>query len=114
MATEFPISELISLAEAVGIIGMLFVIFYFSKKEMRNLSIDIETKILNDLDEKIHAMGEMLIHRPELVKMLNKNHTSHRQGLCSHTISCTCVLTHFTCASEMCLAIMNGLDGCNG
>jgi hypothetical protein len=81
MATEFPISELISLAEAVGIIGTLFVIFYFSKKEMRNLSIDIETKILNDLDEKIHAMGEMLIHRPELVKMLNKNQTESSPGL---------------------------------
>ena len=40
---------------------------------MRNLSVDIETKVLNDLDEKIHGMAEMLVHRPELVKLLNKN-----------------------------------------
>jgi hypothetical protein len=73
MAAEVPVSELISLAEAIGIIATLFVIFYFSRKEMRNLSVDIETKVLNDLDEKIHAMGEMMVHRPDLVKVLNKN-----------------------------------------
>jgi hypothetical protein len=70
---ELPVSELISLAEALGIIGTLFVIFFFSRKEMRNLSVDIETKVLNDLDEKIHGMAEMLVHRPELVKLLSKN-----------------------------------------
>ena len=70
---ELPVSELISLAEALGIIGTLFVIFFFSRKEMRNLSVDIETKVLNDLDEKIHGMAETLVQRPELVKLLNKN-----------------------------------------
>jgi hypothetical protein len=40
---------------------------------MRNLSVDIETKVLNDLDEKIHGMAEMMVHRPELIKLLNKN-----------------------------------------
>jgi hypothetical protein len=39
---------------------------------MRNVSIDIETKVLNDLDEKIHAMGEMMVHKPELIKLINK------------------------------------------
>ena len=51
-ATEVPVAELISLAEAVGIIATLFVIFYFSRREMKSVSIDIETKVLNDLDEK--------------------------------------------------------------
>jgi hypothetical protein len=53
---ELPVSELISLAEALGIIGTLFVIFFFFRKEMRSLSIHIETKVLNDLDEKIHVL----------------------------------------------------------
>jgi hypothetical protein len=52
---ELPVSELISL-EALGIIGTLFVIFFFFRKEMRSLSIHIETKVLNDLDEKIHVL----------------------------------------------------------
>jgi hypothetical protein len=53
---KLPVSELISLAEALGIIGTLFVIFFFFRKEMRSLSIHIETKVLNDLDEKIHVL----------------------------------------------------------
>jgi hypothetical protein len=76
---ELRVSELISLAEALGIIGTLFVIFFFSRKEMRNLSVDIETKVLNDLDEKIHGMAEMMVHRPELVKLLNKNQSVENQ-----------------------------------
>ena len=80
-ATEFPFSELISLAEAVGIIATLFVIFYFLRREMRDVSIDIETKVLNDLDEKIHAMGEMTVHKPELIKLINKNQTNQSPEL---------------------------------
>lgn len=72
-------TELISLAEALGIIGTLFVIFFFSRKEMRNLSVDIETKVLNDLDEKIHGMADMLVGRPELIKILDKNQSSGNQ-----------------------------------
>ena len=73
---ELPISELINLAGAIGIIATLFVIFYFSRKEMKSIAVDIETSVLNDLDEKIHAMSEMLVHRPELVKVLDKNQSS--------------------------------------
>lgn len=70
---ELPVAELISLAEAAGIVSTLFVIFYFSRREARNLSVDIETKVLNDLDEKLHRMVEMLVHKPELVKVLDKD-----------------------------------------
>ena len=70
---ELSVSELISLAEAVGIIATLFVIFYFSRKGVKSVLIDIETKVLNDLDEKMHEMAQMLVHHPELVKLLNKN-----------------------------------------
>ena len=70
---EMLVSELISLAEAVGIISTLFVIFYFSRMAARNVSVDIETKVLNDLDEKLHGMVEMLVHKPELVSVLQKD-----------------------------------------
>lgn len=69
---ELSVSELINLAEATGIISTLFVIFYFSRRESRTLRMDIETKVLNDLDEKLHMMVEMLVHKPELVKVLEK------------------------------------------
>ena len=74
---EISVSELINLAEAAGIVSTLFVIFYFSRRGARNLSVDIETKVLNDLDEKLHRMAEMLVDKPELVKVLDKNE-SHR------------------------------------
>ena len=51
--TEIGLAEYSSMAEAIGIISTLFVILYFSKKQMQALSIDLETKILNDLDDKI-------------------------------------------------------------
>ena len=89
--TEFPFSELISLAEAAGIIATLFVIFYFSRREMRNVSIDIETKVLNDLDEKIYAMGEMMIRKPELIKLINKYQTNQSPEIvCAYYILYMC------------------------
>ena len=70
---DLSVSELISLAEAVGIVSTLFVIFYFSKRETKHLWVDIETKVLNGLDEKLHGMVEMLVHKPELIKVLDSD-----------------------------------------
>lgn len=38
---------------ALGIIGSMFVVLYFSRKQMKTLFEDIETKILNDMDERM-------------------------------------------------------------
>ena len=46
---------------------------------MRNLSVEIETKVLNDLDEKIRRMAEMLVHRPKLVKVPDKTQSFGNQ-----------------------------------
>jgi hypothetical protein len=35
---------------------------------LEGISVDIETKILNDLDEKIHGITGALVERPELIK----------------------------------------------
>jgi hypothetical protein len=40
---------------------------------MQSLSVDIETKVLNDLDEKMQTLTQMTVDRPELVKILNKD-----------------------------------------
>ena len=39
---------------------------------MQALSVDIETKILNDMDERIHELTRMGVERPELIKVVNK------------------------------------------
>jgi hypothetical protein len=71
--TEVGIAEYFGMAEALGIISTLFVILYFSRRQMQALSVDIETKILNDLDERIHGITQMLVERPELIRVVNND-----------------------------------------
>jgi hypothetical protein len=68
---EVGIAEYFGIAEALGIIGTMFVVLYFSRKQMQVLSVDIETKILNDLDERIRGITQMGVERPELVKVVS-------------------------------------------
>jgi hypothetical protein len=73
---ELGIAEYFGIGEALGIIGTLFVVLYFSRKQMQSLSVDIETKILNDLDDKMHGMVDMAIDRPELAEILDRDAAS--------------------------------------
>jgi hypothetical protein len=68
---EVGIAEYFSIGEALGIIGTMFIVLYFSRKQMQSLSVDIETKILNDLDERIHGLTQMAVERPELIKVVS-------------------------------------------
>ena len=69
--SELGIAEIFGMAEAVGIFATLFVVLYFSRKQMQSLSVDIEKKILNDLDERIHGLMQMAVERPELIKVMS-------------------------------------------
>lgn len=69
---ELGIVEYFAIGEAVGIIATFFIIMYSSRREMQSVRVDIETKVLNDLDEKMHGVSEMLVHKPGLVKLLDK------------------------------------------
>ena len=46
---EITILDYFVIGEAIGIVGAFFVGFYYSRKQMQKLSVDIESKILNDL-----------------------------------------------------------------
>jgi hypothetical protein len=43
---------------------------------MQNLSVDIETKILNDLDERMYRFHNTMIERPELIKVVSKDQSN--------------------------------------
>jgi hypothetical protein len=47
---EIGIVEIIGMGGALGIIGTMFIVLYFSRKQAQGFTVDIETKILNDLD----------------------------------------------------------------
>lgn len=69
---EIGLGEYFGIGGALGIIGTMIIVLYFSRKQMQSLSADIESKVLNDLDEKLHNMIEMLANKPELVEVLTK------------------------------------------
>ncbi len=71
MVLDVGISDMLSIAQTVGIVGTLLIALFLSKREVRDLSIDIETKVLSDLDEKMHRLEEHLLERPELASVIN-------------------------------------------
>jgi hypothetical protein len=42
---ELALVDYFIMGEAIGIVATLFVAFYYSRKQMQKLSIDIETKV---------------------------------------------------------------------
>jgi hypothetical protein len=69
---EIGLAEYFGMGEAIGIIATMFVVLYFSRKQMETLSVDIETKILSDLDLRIREITRLMIDRPELIKVVSK------------------------------------------
>jgi hypothetical protein len=63
-------SDVLSIAQTFGIIGTLLLIWYYNRIQIQNLSTDIETKVLSDLDEKVHRLNESMIEHPELSKVV--------------------------------------------
>jgi hypothetical protein len=70
---DIGLAEYFGIGEAIAIIATFLVTLYFSRKEIKSLRVDLESKVLNDLNEQIHGMGDMLVERPDLIKILNKN-----------------------------------------
>ena len=68
---ELGIAEYFSMGGALGIIGSMFIVLYFSRKQMKTLSADIETKILNDMDESMREITQIGVGHPELIKVLS-------------------------------------------
>ncbi len=66
MVSEMGFSEVLSIAQTVGTIGTLALTFFFYKRHIRHLAIDTETKIIRDLDEKMHSINIMAVEHPEL------------------------------------------------
>lgn len=69
---EVGLEQYFGMGEAIGIIATMFVVLYFSKKQMQALSVDIETKVLSDLDLRLREITHMMIDRPELINVVSK------------------------------------------
>jgi hypothetical protein len=73
---EIGIVEIIgtvgALGAAIGIISSMFVVLHFSRKQAKGFTVSIETKILNDLDEKVRKLVEIIIEKPSLQNVMYK------------------------------------------
>ena len=113
MVLDVGISDMLSIAQTVGIIGTLLIALFLSRREVRDLSTDIETNVLSDLDEKMHRLEEHLLERPELARVIN-NVRSLSPEACTHLMFSMCSLMPMTCVKERYLMITNGMAGWNG
>jgi hypothetical protein len=75
MVESIGFSDMLSLAQTIGIVGTMILTLYFSKRQLHSLSIDQQTRVLNDLDEKMHKMAELVIERPTIQKVIDKQDT---------------------------------------
>jgi hypothetical protein len=96
MVLDVGISDTLSIAQTIGIIGTLLIALFLSRREVRELSIDIETKVLSDLDEKVHRLEEHLVERPELARVIN-----NAQSLSPDVVYAFDVLNVFSHAYDM-------------
>lgn len=67
---DLGVSDLLSLVQTTAIIAALLITLYFSRKQIQALATDLESRVLNDLDEKFHRLGEIFVEHPELVRTI--------------------------------------------
>ena len=46
MVLDIGISDMLSISQTIGIVGTLLITLFFSRREIKGLSVDIETKVL--------------------------------------------------------------------
>ena len=100
------------MGEAVGVVATLFVSFFYSRKQMQKLSVDIETKVLSDLDEKITDLTQMTIEKPQLMKIFSnvKSNQTEKIAFTYHLLQTFAHAYHIH--QRKVVVTMNGLDGC--
>jgi hypothetical protein len=89
----FP--DMLSLAQTIRIVGTMVLTLYFSKRQIQCLSVDQQTRVLYDLDEKVRRMTEITIEKPSMQKVIYKLEepseelafTHYILWICSHAFS---------------------------
>jgi hypothetical protein len=86
MVLNIEISDVLSITQTIGIIGTLLLALYFSRRQIKDLSVDTETKVLSDLDDKMHRLEEHLLERPELARVINNAQSLSPEGVYSFDV----------------------------
>jgi len=91
---ELGFGDVLSLAQTIGIVGTMILTLYFSKRQIQSLSIDQQTRVLNDLDEKFHKMAELAMEDPSIQKVIDNEGNPSRELAFSYYILWICCHAH--------------------
>lgn len=64
---DLGFGDWLSLAQTAGIVGSLILTLYFARRQIQAMTVDVETRVLNDLDEKRYRISEILLEKPDLI-----------------------------------------------
>lgn len=51
---EIGLAEYFGIGETIAIIATFLIMLHFSRREIKNMKVDLESKVLNDLNAQIH------------------------------------------------------------
>lgn len=69
---DIDYSVLLTLVQTVAIIVAIVIAVYFSRRQIEALSADLEARVVNDIDEKLHRIGEIFMEKPDYVQVLTE------------------------------------------
>lgn len=95
MVSALGFSDMLSLAQTVGIVGTMVLTLYFSKKQIQSLSIDTQTRGLNDLGDKFLKIVELAAEDTSIQGVMDSEVKYSREGaysfyilwICSHAFA---------------------------
>lgn len=70
------LGEVLTLVQTIAIIGALLATLYFSQRQVRAVAVDLESRVLNDLDEKFHSLTDIFVARPEMIRVIYDSPTA--------------------------------------
>jgi hypothetical protein len=111
VVSEIGFSDVLSLAQTIGIVGTLVLTLYFSKRQIQSLSIGQQTRVLNDLYDKFHNMAELAMEDPSIQKVIDNEGEPSRELAFSFYVLWICSHAY---AMRQRKAILNGQGGYSG
>ena len=65
------VNEILTVAQTVAIISALLVTLYFALRQTKAFELDMEARVLTDLNEQMHRIGGIFIEHPELLSVIS-------------------------------------------
>lgn len=67
---DLGFADWLTLAQTAGIVLSLLLTLYFAKRQIEAMKADVETRVLNDLDEKRYRLTEIFLGNPEFMRIV--------------------------------------------